>query len=189
MKCSVANWDAQILTDFEEGKLDLLYRKVYPGLLLYAVKYLGGKGDFLAEDCVQNAIFSAWERKEDFDSVYAFKSFLYTSIKNEIVSFHRKQSARERYLSQLEDGVFFRNTVIDQEAQMMLYRAIQELPEKARLVFEMSFIEGLKNVEIAEQLGLSESSVKKYKAGALEFLRRRLHPVLFLYLFASLIKL
>ena len=180
------NWEVQILADFRKGKLELLYREVYPGLILYAVKYLGGESEFLAEDCVQNAIFSAWERRAKFDSVYTFKSFLYTSIKNEIISIHRKNSARERYVSQLEDEAFFRNSVIDQEAQSMLYNAIEELPEREKIIFEMSFMEGLKNVEIAEKLGLSDSSVKKYKASALDFLRKRLEPTLFNFLFTSL---
>lgn len=180
------NWEAQILVDFQKGKLDLLYRKVYPGLILYAVKYLGGESEFLAEDCVQNAIFSAWERRTRFGSIYTFKAFLYTSMKNEIISIHRKNSAKERYMAQLENEGFFHNSVIDQEAQSILYNAIEELPEKAKTIFEMSFIEGLKNVEIAEKLGLSDSSVKKYKASALEFLRGKLDPTLFSFLFLYL---
>ena len=180
------NWNAQILIDFQNGKLDLLYRNVYPGLILYAIKYLGEESEFLAEDCVQNAIFSAWERRNKFDSVYTFKAFLYMAIKNDIISIHRKNSARERYVRELEDASCFANSVIDQEAQTLLYSAIEELPEKAKIVFEMSFMEGLKNVEIAEKLGLSDSSVKKYKASALDFLRKKLEPSLFLFLFSGL---
>lgn len=180
------NWNAQILIDFQKGKLDLLYRNVYPGLILYAIKYLGEGSEFLAEDCVQNAIFSAWERRNKFDSVYTFKAFLYMAIKNDIISIHRKNSARERYVRELEDASCFANSVIDQEAQTLLYSAIEELPEKAKIVFEMSFMEGLKNVEIAEKLGLSDSSVKKYKASALDFLRKKLEPSLFLFLFSGL---
>ena len=180
------NWNAQILIDFQKGKLDLLYRNVYPGLILYAIKYLGEESEFLAEDCVQNAIFSAWERRNKFDSVYTFKAFLYMAIKNDIISIHRKNSARERYVRELEDASCFANSVIDQEAQTLLYSAIEELPEKAKIVFEMSFMEGLKNVEIAEKLGLSDSSVKKYKASALDFLRKKLESSLFLFLFSGL---
>ena len=164
------NWNAQILIDFQKGKLDLLYRNVYPGLILYAIKYLGEESEFLAEDC----------------SVYTFKAFLYMAIKNDIISIHRKNSARERYVRELEDASCFANSVIDQEAQTLLYSAIEELPEKAKIVFEMSFMEGLKNVEIAEKLGLSDSSVKKYKASALDFLRKKLESSLFLFLFSGL---
>ena len=50
-------------------------------------------------------------------------------------------------------------------------------------IFELSFIEGLKNIEIAEQLGVSDSTVKKAKAKALEILREKLDPRLFLFFF------
>lgn len=179
------NWEAKILVDFQQGKLESLYRNVYPGLILYAVKYLGEESEFLAEDCVQDTIFKAWERRKKFDSIFTFKAFLYTSIKNEIISIHRKNSARDRYARQLGDDIFFEHSMIDQEAQTLLYNAIDQLPEKAKLVFELSFMEGLKNVEIAEKLGLSDSSVKKYKASALDFLRERLEPSLFIFLFTG----
>ena len=78
--------DLQVLQAFKKGQLEVCYRRIYPGLLLYAVKNAGDRHDFLAEDCVQNAIFNAWKRRDSFDSIYTLKSFLYTSVKNEIIS-------------------------------------------------------------------------------------------------------
>lgn len=176
--------DSQILSEFKQGRLELLYRRIYPALLLYAIRNAGDQHDFLAEDCVQNAIFNAWKRKEQFDTIYSLKSFFYISIKNEIISLHRKKQARERYTSQLENELFFTNTVIDQETQLLIHNAILDLPEKERKIFELSFIEGLKNVEIADRLGVSESTVKKTKARALDFLRRKLNTSLFLFFFS-----
>lgn len=45
--------DLQVLQAFKKGQLELFYRRIYPGLLLYAVKNAGDRHDFLAEDCVQ----------------------------------------------------------------------------------------------------------------------------------------
>ena len=136
--------DVQMLNEFKQGRLEILYRRLYPALLLYAVRYAGEQSSFLAEDCVQNAVFNAWKRRTLFESVESLKSFLYISIKNEIVSLHRKAKAGERYLSQLEEDVFFQNSVIDQETQLLVYYAIRSLPERERQIFELSFIEGLK---------------------------------------------
>lgn len=55
---------------FPDGRLELWYQQLYPALLSYAVKYIGEEMEFLAEDCVQNAIFNAWKRREHFDLVY-----------------------------------------------------------------------------------------------------------------------
>lgn len=99
--------DVQMLNEFKQGRLEMLYRRLYPALLLYAVRYAGEQNSFLAEDCVQNAVFNAWKRRLQFESVESLKSFLYISIKNEIVSLHRKAKASERYLSQLEEDRVF----------------------------------------------------------------------------------
>lgn len=174
--------DEQILTEFKQGKLGLLYKRIYPALLLYAIRYMGNQTDFLAEDCVQNAIFNAWKRKEQFDSIYTLKSFLYISIKNEIVSLFRKKKASERYFSQLEKELSFCNSVIEQETQLLVYNAIHDLPAKERRIFEMSYIDGMKNIEIAKKLGVSDSTVKKTKAHALEILRLKLKTNLLMLL-------
>ena len=42
--------DLQVLQAFKKGQLELFYRRIYPGLLLYAVKNAGDRHDFLAED-------------------------------------------------------------------------------------------------------------------------------------------
>ena len=42
--------DLQVLQAFKKGQLELFYRRIYPGLLLYAVKNAGDRHDFLAEE-------------------------------------------------------------------------------------------------------------------------------------------
>ena len=81
-----------------------------------------------------------------------------------IISLDRKKKSRDRYASQLENEAFFNNSLIDTETQALLYRAICALPSKERRVLELSFVEGMKNIEIAEKLGVSNSMVKKLKA-------------------------
>ena len=43
--------DVQMLNEFKQGRLEMLYRRLYPALLLYAVRYAGEQNGFLAEDC------------------------------------------------------------------------------------------------------------------------------------------
>ncbi|MDR1274582.1 MAG: sigma-70 family RNA polymerase sigma factor [Odoribacteraceae bacterium] len=170
--------EAAILVAFRQGHLDLFYRKVYPGILLFASRYLGERMDFLAEDCVQDAIFDAWKKREHFHSLPSLRSFLYTSIRNDIISLSRKEQAHRRYLSRQEEAILFNTSVIDQETRLLLHNAIASLPPKERQILEMSFIEGLKNAEIAEKLALSDSSIKKYKTSAIRALRQKLARLL-----------
>ena len=98
--------DVQMLNEFKQGRLEMLYRRLYPALLLYAVRYAGEQSGFLAEDCVQNAVFNAWKRRPLFESVESLKSFLYISIKNEIVSLHRGESERALFVTTGRGCVF-----------------------------------------------------------------------------------
>ena len=47
----------QIFQEFKQGKIDQFYKIIYPQLLLYAVRHLGDNYSFLAEDCVQDAVY------------------------------------------------------------------------------------------------------------------------------------
>lgn len=176
------NKNDEILLGFKQGRLEPYYRYVYPGLLLYAGKLLGGHNEMSAEDFVQEVSLTAWERRDTFDSISAFKSFLYISVRNTIISQHRKFAVHSRYMTNVENQTPPVIEIIDNEARTILFNAIAELPGKMRTVFELNFIEGLKIAEIAKRMDLTESSIKKYKSHGLDILRQKLDPSLFIAL-------
>ena len=51
---------------FQSGKMDDFYTHVYPSLLLFAARNLGDNYAFLAEDCVQDAVYQAYQRRSTF---------------------------------------------------------------------------------------------------------------------------
>lgn len=79
-----------VLAEFKSGKLETFYKNTYGQLLLYASRYLGNDYSFLAEDCVQDAIYKAYQQRETFSSVSTFKSFLYSCIRNAAIVFYAK---------------------------------------------------------------------------------------------------
>ena len=60
------------------------------------------------------------------------------------------------------------------EKNEALHRAINELDDKYKQVIELSFFEGLTNVEIAEKMSVNEKSIRRYKAAALEILKDKM---------------
>lgn len=167
--------DDQILTDLRRGKLDTLYNKMYPGLLAYASHLLGAEYAFLAEDCVQEAILRAYEQRGAFESVFFFKAYLYTCIRNRAVSILRRSRAQENYLAEQNDAdADLVNDFIREEVLNQLYNAIRELSAEHRRLFELSYEQGLKNAEVAALLRVSESTVTKRKAQTIELLRAAL---------------
>lgn len=165
----------EIFEDFQKGLLTSFYQKMYAELMVYASRLLGAEFAFLAEDCVQNAVYNTFRKKNAFSSSNQWKNHIYICVHNEVMSVLRKGKAKSNYLTTLEEEKEdFLTGIIEQETITMLYDAIHRLPEKYQEVFNMSFVEGMKNVEAAKALGIADVSYKKRKARMLELLRHDL---------------
>jgi len=73
----------------------------------------------------------------------------------------------------------------DRELRKEIYNAINELPDKCKEVFKLSYLHEMKNKEIADVLGISLRTVEAHMYKALKYLRSRLEPlwiILFLFL-------
>ena len=73
----------------------------------------------------------------------------------------------------------------DAELRRKLSDAINELPDKCKEVFKLSYLHEMKNKEIADVLGISLRTVEAHMYKALKYLRSRLDPlwiILFLFL-------
>lgn len=65
---------------------------------------------------------------------------------------------------------YFRE-IIEGQLFSRIHEEIEKLPPHVREVFKLSYIEGLKNAEIAKTLGIKDASVRVRKAEALRMLR------------------
>lgn len=163
-----------MLSEFKSGNIGTFYKELYAKLLVYASRHLGVDYAFLAEDCVQDAVYKAYEQRAGFTSALSFKAFLYSCIHHAAIDILRKNNAQSNYLSQQESRTEFLNSIIEQETLNLLYDSIERLPEKYHRIFELNFQQGLKNAEIATLLGVTESAIKKQKAQMLDLLRKDL---------------
>lgn len=182
--CREMNVSESILKDFRDGDLESLYTEIYPSLLRYAVRVLGEHHAFMAEDCVQEAIYKLYQSRKDFDTPLQMKSFLFTCVHNEIVTVFRKDTRHHNYLNHKKQVMGssgetdwveedFISQYVLQETLDRLYAFIDALPDHLRQFFELSFEKGMKNKEIAELLKLSPETIKKRKAKLVNTLREQ----------------
>lgn len=118
------------------------------------------------------------------------EAFLFTTARN--LALNEKQRKAHRLTMSLED--FSSPDVLGSDQQPLedekLYgrqmltvfaEAVAALPEQCRSVFLLRKVHGLSQREVAQRLGISESTVEKQVAGGLrrtsEFLRRRGYDV------------
>lgn len=162
---------------FIAGDMRPFYDRYYPGLLMYARRVLGTELEWMAEDCVQDSVMDAFQKRDTFESVEQWRAHMLACIRNKAVSALRRLSAMRNYTGQLDLSAYeadAHRALIELETLDALYEAIESLPAEYRTLLRLSFEEGLKNVEIAQRLGVAEITVKKRKARLLEMLRQRL---------------
>ena len=141
-----------------------------------------------ARGVVQDAYVKLWEIRSNLQQDSNLGYFLFTLVKNSclniikrrqiILRHHEIIRAKElhyQYESLERVGPDFLefNELIEK-----IERAIKNLPEHCRVVFEMSRNEELKNREIAEKLGVTQKTIEAHLTKALKILRKELKEYL-----------
>ena len=154
----------------------------------FAARYLTDNYAMMAEDCVQDAIVNAYQKRHTFNSPIQMKAFLYTCVRNACISILRKIDSQQNYLSEQETEYEWEISaaIIEQETLDRLHAAISELPEKYRQIFDLDYEQGLKHAEIANLLGISIDGVTKRKAKMISLLREKFKDDKQMLLFVTL---
>lgn len=169
------------------------FRKYYAKLLFYATRIVGEEG---AEDVVQDVFVELWNRKETIEIGDQIQAFLYRAVYTRSLNVLKHKTIEDNYCSSMEEinqkrAEFYHpdnNEVIkrieNHELRSEIHEAINELPDKCKEVFKLSYLHHMKNKEIADILNISMRTVEAHMYKALKFLRARLnHLWLLLLLF------
>jgi len=164
----------QTFEDFKRGRMQSFYGSTYGLLIGYAQRFLGEENAYLAEDCVQDAIFNAYQNRDKMTNIVQLKSYVYASVHNNAITYVRKRMHGETYAKSvpLTDSSLSA-TIAIQDAMELLYTVVKELPDNMQQLFRLHIEEGLKLREVAERLNMSDSGVKKQKARMIRLLRQK----------------
>lgn len=159
-----------------------VFKQYYAALCDYADRTVGSVDE--AEDIVSGVFLQLWKREESFRNERHLQGYLYKATRNAAINVIKQRAhAGERQLAFLEATEYFGKTeteeLIYQEVLRKIYLEIRNLPEQWGQIIAMSYLDGKKNEEIAEQLGLSVQTVKNQKSHALSRLRLNLSGELF----------
>lgn len=170
-----------LLIDLKDGSFQAFERlyNMYSGKLYNFIMRLSSGNQYMAEEVVQSTFIRIWEVREKVDTNASFISFLCTIAKNLLMNMYQRQTVEyvyNEYLlksgldhdSQTEDTIdlHFLNDYIDSLAE--------ELPAQRKKVFILSKRQNYTNKEIAEMMGISESTVATQLSLAVKFMREQL---------------
>ena len=181
------------LVDGEKG-FKVAFETYYPRLLRFAEAYVGDR--FEAENIVQDVFLRLWEKRASLPEDINLLAWLLTMVKNQCLDFLRHRQVVERHTVdwdtfQDREASFncyaisrFDAEQLDVEAlERMVEKAVNELPEQCRKVFELSRYDGLKYKEIAAKMGISVKTVETHISHALKILRVALKDLFIVWLF------
>jgi RNA polymerase sigma-70 factor (family 1) len=171
----------------ETISFDALFSEFYNRLVYFSFQFVSDKDK--AQDIVQDAFIKYWSQQQTvLPDKTAIKNFLYSTVRNASLNIIRHQKVVEGYVQlqgYAEPGEpSVMEAIIAAEVMAEVHAAVQSLPANYRLISEMGYLEGKKNREIADELDMSVNTVKKQKQRALQLLRMKLTPEMFIMLLA-----
>lgn len=153
-----------------DQNIDALFRLYYRPLCLFAARYLLDADD--VEDIVQGAFVTCWEKSRSGQAPDSPKAYLYRIVHNRCIDTLRKSGQEEIInLEHLQEDVPDEEVVDRSFVWARLWTAIDCLPTRRREILLLNKRDGLSYAEIAQKMGISESTVHNQMTKALRTLR------------------
>jgi RNA polymerase sigma-70 factor (ECF subfamily) len=143
---------------------DLFYKAFWWDVYQYAKKLTFCDSD--AEELVQDVFVDIWVKRERIEVNTTIKGYLLSAIKFKLIDKIRKERRFDKYAQtilhhQSEASLETPEAeIIAQEKRKEFQKHINQLPDRCREIYQLRKIENKSIAEIAQQLGLSEQTVK-----------------------------
>lgn len=167
----------QLLGQGDQETYRLLYKQYFAALCVFARNLGLGKEE--AEDIVQEIFCHIYYEKLLPTKPEAFKTYLYTAVRNRCFNFIRDTQRRknnEQIYNETLDNSSFWDQIITSEVYRELQLLLNELPAQCRNIFHRS-LNGDTSEKIATDLKLSIETVKTQRKKAKKILREKYRKI------------
>jgi RNA polymerase sigma-70 factor (ECF subfamily) len=153
-----------------------LYNQMAGKMMAVCCRYV--KDRMEAEDILVTSFTKVFERIDQFKGDGSFEGWVRRIVVNESLSYLRKNKTMylETGLENADREASQQDIDTDLEAEDLL-RMVAELPPGYRMVFNLYAIDGFSHQEIAEQIGISESTSKSQLSRARMHLQAKLQKL------------
>lgn len=145
----------------DEAAFTQLFHRYYPLLSTHIFRITRSAEE--TEEIVQDVFFKIWMSRESLTGITAFRPYLWVIARNRALNALQKM-ARERSNRAAYTQSFTETESPDHLPQLysLIDEAIRQLPPQQQQVYRLGRQERLRQAEIAERMGLTVATVKKY---------------------------
>lgn len=155
---------------------DRIYQIYAKRLYAYSLQFTKSSKD--SEEIIQDVFIKLWTNKESIRQEDTLRSLLFIMTKHALINAFRGRINQPVY----EDFINYKNEITANDAgyniefeefEQKFTKLIKDLPSTQQKVVIMSRIKQLSNKQIAEELSLSEQTVKNQISIALKILKKK----------------
>jgi len=171
----------------DESAFELLYYRYFNRLCVFACRFLSDYES--SREVVQDVFFSLWASRSRLKSEKPILPYLLQAVKNKCFNLLEHEKVENKYLSVLrqayidDEYVCQHDQIQAEELELKIDEVLLSLPDRCREIFLMSRNKGMKQKEIAMQLGLSLKTVETQIGRALKRFRTQLSEYLLSFVF------
>ena len=173
--------EKRLLTELKNGSFHAFERlyNMYSGKLYNFIMRISSGNQYMAEEVVQSAFIRVWEVRERVEPESSFISFLCTIAKNLLMNMYQRQTVEYVYNEYLKSTGVDRDSQTEESIDLRFLNEYidslaEELPAQRKKIFILSKRQNYTNKEIAEMMGISESTVATQLSLAVKFMREQL---------------
>ena len=171
--------EKQLLTQVSQGDrqaFQVLYKSCYPLIQRYILLFEPSPS--ILDELTQDVFVRIWEKRDRLEAVESFKGYLFLVTRNVVFNFIRALKVRQK-VKELDESSSppvndLENELLFKQYYEIALQAMNKLPPGRRKVLKMSIDDGLSLDEIATELKISRSGVKKQLYAATAYVRQYL---------------
>jgi len=163
----------QLIHDCKKNDIkaqEQLYRQYAPKMFSVCLKYSRNYAE--AQDNLQDGFLLVFDKINSFEFKGSFDGWIKRVMVNQVLQQYRNKS----FLSPIDEDIAEEVEVEIEDGISMdfLMKIIQELPDRYRLVFNLSVFENYSHQEISESLGISVGTSKSNLSRAKLILKEKI---------------